>query len=1702
MFNIGNYRILENISKSRCTEVYRGQKEGDPNTVIIKYMRARFPSTYEISRFKQEYEIIRNLELEGVVKTFELIHFDSGVALILEDFDAVSLKEVIRKQSIDTPLFLRLAMKIAETLGALHKKDIVHNDIKPGNILVSRDFEQVKVTDFGISQIITRENEELYNPEVIEGTLKYMSPEQTGRMNSSIDYRTDLYSLGITFYEMLTGIPPFNFKDPLEIIHAHIAREVPPPYEINPDVPKPLSDIILGLLIKPAEERYQNAFGLLYDLKQAWEQWRQKRAISEFELATHDFSLKFNIPQQMVGRENESRILLKTFERVAGQGVPEILLVTGVPGVGKSFLVDELHKPIVASRGYYISGKFEQFRQNVPYSAIIQAFIKLIRQLLVESNDKLNSLKKQIQEALGDNAKVITDILPQLKAIIGEPREVPQLGPEESENRFHYVFKNFLRVFTGSGHPLLLVLDDLQWADMASLNLIQNVFADPANGPFLLIGIYRSNEVSDFPALNKILDEIKSSNLRSETIHITPLDSGSIRKLLATFLRLSIADVASLADIVYTKTNGNPFFINQFMKRLYDKKMLEIESSGKWKWDAQAILDMQITDNVVDLMVQKIKEISPDAQALMKTASCIGNRFDIETLCLVGEKTPDQLFAEMKEPLDTGLVFIKKDMCYFQHDRIQEAAYSLLDKKEKIELHYKIGHYFLKKFSLELPEKVFFVVNHFNQSQSLITDPEEKQTLIDLNIQAGEKAKSANAYDAAAKYYETALSLLPEGAWKTHYPTIYQCYSELGYCEYLKFNFEKAGSIFHTVLSHSRSNFDQAKLYNLMAVIAGNTGKHAEAIELGLNGLKKLEVKVNPDPRIPAIIIELYKTRLKMSGKRPQDLSNLPAFKDERTQMIMELLMICIVSASFCDRNKFVYFLLTGLQLTLKHGNCSFSPFIYCCYGFFNIAKFKKYQTGLEFGNLALQVNQNYYNPSIKTQIYCLYGLALIIWKEHLKRSLDYLNESLILAFQNGEIRFALYSEQTIILNMLAMGAPLTKIAEFNEKYFDFVQKAKEPGSISYSLTVRQLIKSLKNQTAGVTSLNDDTFDEEKHLSRLISENIPIVTQRHFLHKAMLCYLFGDLSGSLGNILNSQNYLEAAIGNIYETEHYFYYFLIIIALIRKTPTLSGSFSNKTLKKSRLIRKAKSIQNRFKKLKNCAPANFNHKYLLITAELNRLRGNVLEAQRYYVKAIAEARANSFVHIEAIACELTAMFFHEQGNAEISNYYMSRAIYSYSSWGATAKAEQLEQAHPELTSTGFDFGLVETGAKQQSPSSTGSTAPLSLDTISAVKATQIIASEINFHNLLVKIMEIALENSGAHKGLLIIKNEKDKNFYIEAAGEIDKGIEVLNSIPIQESEEIPHSIFNYVLQTNENIIINDVQNEEILINDPFLKTHDVKSILCSPIKYKAKKTGIIYLENRYSPHVFTADRLQTLQILSSQAAISIENAKLYQELSLTQEVIVFSLSALAETRDIETGNHILRTQHYVKALAEKVRNHPRFQKYLDDWTIDFLFKAAPLHDIGKVGVPDKILLKPGKLDHEEFEEIKKHTIYGLDTLEQAETNLGSNSFMGFAREIAYTHHEKWDGTGYPRGLKGDEIPISGRIMAIADVYDALISKRIYKPAYSHETAVDIIKEGRGSQFDPDLVDAFLSINDHFLDIANQYFDMHPEKQIQGA
>jgi predicted ATPase/signal transduction histidine kinase/FixJ family two-component response regulator len=1529
MLTLPNYQILTQTYESPNSLVCRAVRNEDNQPVILKVLKQDYPTPEELTRYRQEYQITKSLNLEGVIKTYGIEKYQNTLVMILEDFGGESLKASQEGQR-EISVFLSLASKIAFVIGQIHAANVIHKDINPANIVFNQATNQLKIIDFGLASRLPRENPTLKNPNQLEGTLAYISPEQTGRMNRGLDYRTDLYSLGVTFYELLTGSLPFEADSPLEIVHCHIAKTPVPVYEINPEVPSIISDIVMKLMSKNVEDRYQSAFGVKADLEKCVENLGsfQNLGSFSFELAQNDFSGKFQIPQKLYGRENEINTLLQAFERVTAEGEKsatgrgEMMLVAGYSGVGKTALVREVHKPMTEKQGHFAAGKFDQYQRNIPYSALSQAFNEFCNYLLTESADVLNQWREQILNAVGNNGQVLIDVIHQLELVIGPQPLVAQIGPTEAQNRFNIVFQNFFQAICQPEHPLVLFIDDLQWADLASLNLLKTLMTDRNSRYFLIIGAYRDNEVEATHPLMMTMEELQKAGTNVHSISLLNLSHGDVNTLIADALKSEHASMGPLTDLVYDKTQGNAFFTHEFLKSLYEQALLVFElKTQSWQWKASEITALDMTDNVVELMAGKIGQLPRHTQATLKLAACIGNQFELKTLSLIYQQTKTETFTHLWKAIEEGLLEPQDDnykqlqtlnkgdanpRFKFQHDRIQQAAYALIDDEHKKTLHLQIGRLLLEKTSSdELEERIFEIVRHFNQGSELLTEIQEKRKLSALFSRAGYRAKTSAAYQTALEFYKSALKLSSRD-WNADYVFLLQLYENTAESAFFAGAMAELNDFAQIVFQNAKQEADKVEIYRLLFQKLNLEAQYPKAIELGLDILNKLGYTLPKVKTLEEAISMMCEFNEEMT-EQAATFADLPQMEDLIALKAAEIIATLITSTFISSRIETCILLVVySLRLYAKLGNAPIAPFSCSLYAIFNFIFLNNLSLAKVYTEITLKLVEEPFYARNKAR--CLHAIAISIypWIKPMTASVKLLSEGVQAGKEFGDKEFVSYNAYGYVLHSLWAGIPLLTVQERAVSMLAFTQSQQMQTQSTWIASFDAVVHNLRNLSSTPYVLSSVHFDEQKHLSSLRKTHDHTGLHFIFTHKLWLAYLFGYTQECQTLIVEREQYEMAGIGAYILAGGHFYKALALLASERNEAS----------------DKVAQILDQMKFWASSAPMNFQHKVDLIEAEQARVEGRHWEAIERYEKAIKGANKNEFMLQEqALANERFAKFWLAQGHEQIAQIYLKESFYRYQLWGATAKVTDFEKKYPQWFGQQISQTVPTTATANPTGTviaSTQKTVSTLLDLDSVIKASQTLSGEIVLSKLLEKMMQIVIENAGAERGCLLLPQEE--NWFIEAEGHIESAeVAVLQSLAA--CYRVSENIIHYVARTQESVVLSDASKEGRFTQDAYIIKHRPKSVLGMPLMNQGKLTGILYLENRLSEGAFTPERLQVLKMLSSQLAISIENSLLYNNL---EEKVTERTYELAQRTD-ELEKEVVERQRAEEAA--KVANQAK-------------------------------------------------------------------------------------------------------------------------------------------------------------------------------
>ena len=1488
----------EVVYESEHSLVYRGRRSDDSSPVILKVLKHSYPPPERIAWFKREYELVRSLQLPGVIKAYDLDNDQNRWVILLEDIGGESLARLQIAGRMELAEFLTLAIQVTEILEQVHRHNVMHKDINPSNIILNPQTGEVQLIDFGISTRLSRENPTFRNPEVLEGTPAYLSPEQTGRMNRAMDYRTDFYSLGATFYELLTGQVPFPTADILELVHCHIARSPTPPEALDPRIPAPVSAIILKLLAKDAENRYQSAYGLKADLQECLHQWQATGQIAPFPLGRHDRSDRFQLPQKLYGREQEIALLLAAFERI-GQGGRELMLVTGYAGIGKTALVHEVYKPLTRQRGYFLAGKFDQLQRNIPYAALLAAFRALMRQLLTESEADIAAWRARLMAALGPNAQVIVEVIPEVALIVGPQPAVPTLGTAESQNRFNLVFQNFIGVFAASEHPLVLFLDDLQWADGASLNLLRLLMTASESQYLFIIGAYRDNEVGGAHPLALALDEIQRTQAPVSRIALAPLDLPNVVQLLVDTFACTAETAAPLAGLVLAKTGGNPFFLSEFLKSLYAETLLNFDAARGWQWDLERIQAHAITDNLVDLLAGKVQQLPPATRHVVQLAACIGNRFDLSTLALVAERPPHLTARDLWQALVEGLIVPLSDAYklielevpglaeaivveyMFAHDRVQQAVYSLIPTERRPALHAQVGHLLLRNTRPDQRERrIFDIVNQLNLGRAAPDLSAERDELAALNLAAGRQAIGSAAYEPAFRYLQTGIDLLGQEGWRRQYDLALALHVEAAEAAYLSGQLDQMDKLNTVVLRSAQHMLDKVRVYEvlLQALMAQN--RFLESVQTGLPVLRPLGVHLPERPGQLQTVQGLIKTKLALAGKSFEALRNLPEMTGQNQLAAMRILSR-IASAAYLGQPALLpSVVFTLVRLSITHGNAPVSAFGYVAYGLISCS-IGEIDSGYQFGKLAMDLVERFRARDLHTRIFTTFYAFIKPWKDHWRDSLRPLADEYQDGLETGDFEYAGYAAHIYCYCSLYTGAELVELEQTTAKYTESLGQLQIETSRGYNQLLHQTMLNLTGRSDDPCRLIGESYDERDMLPRHVAARDEFAIFILYHYKLMLLFLFEDFRQAVEYAAQAERHLNAAPSTIHVAQ---------LAFFGALARLARCSSVGMIARRRLLRKVAASQRQLKRWARHAPMNHLHKWYLVAAERARVLGQAATAREHYDRAIALAQQHGYLNDEALAHELAARFYLERGQRQLAQTYLRDAQYAYLRWGALAKVRALERRYQQLLGPA-EQRRAEFSAGRTAPLTiTNSTTATRLDATSVLKASQALSGEIDLNKLLARLMRVVIENAGAQTGYLLL--DQHGEWLIEAQGTIDQEyVMVRQSIPLHTSVPvaplIPATIIHYVARTRESVVLADAAREGPFTNDPVVAARQPRSVLCAPLINQGKLTGILYLENNLTTGAFTAERLQVLNLLSSQVAISIENARLYADLQASEE-----------------------------------------------------------------------------------------------------------------------------------------------------------------------------------------------------------------------
>ncbi|WP_094781160.1 AAA family ATPase [Paraburkholderia ribeironis] len=1434
------------------------------DSVLIARTADEHPPSAVLDRLAHEFALKDHLDSAWAVRPMELVREDGRSSLVLEDPGGEPLERLVGAP-VEVERVLNVAVGIAVALGRLHQRGLVHKDLKPAHILVNCADGHVRLTGFGIASRVPRERQLPEPPETIAGTLPYMAPEQTGRMNRSIDSRSDLYAFGVTLYQMLTGTLPFTAGDPMEWVHCHIARKPVPPGARVDTVPPAVSEVVMKLLAKTPEERYQTAAGIERDLKRCLTEWQRQRDIDAFPLGQNDTPDRLLVPEKLYGREREVEALVAAFDRVVTSGTPELVLVSGYSGIGKSAVVNELHKVLVPPRGLFASGKFDQYKRDIPYSTLVQAFQSLVRQLLGKRDAELALWRDALIRTLGANARLVTDLIPELKLIIGDPPPLSELEPYQAQRRFQHVFRHFIGVFARREHPLALFLDDLQWLDAATLALLEDLLTRSDLQYLMLIGAYRDNEVDTGHPLMRKIQIIRATGARLSEIALAPLAREHVEQLTAEALRCERERAAPLAQLVHEKTAGNPFFVIQFVYALADAGLLTFDHGTTcWCWDLSQIRNKGHTDNVVDLMVAKLVRLPTATQRALQQLACLGNTASVAMLPQVLGIPSQEVRSLLQPAVDQELVERREDAYRFVHDRVQEAAYSMIPEHSRADAHLRIG----RLLAAHMPSDkrkgaIFEIVSQFNRGAKLVTAQREREQLARLNLIAGQRAKASTAYASALTYLTAGVERLQDDCWERRHELRFALELNRAECEFLTGRLSVAEERLARLSTRATTIVERAHVTCLQMDVYLTLDRSDRAVDVCLDHLRHVGIDWLAHPDEGDVQQEYENIRSGLAGRTIEALIDLPLMKDPASLATADVLSKLLRPAWFTDANLASLTICKAVSLSLECGNCDASCFAYVMLPRIAGSRFDDYQAGFQFGRLGYELVERRGLKRFEAVTYLCFALYVVRWTKHVHLSSKMLRHAFEAANRTGDVPSGAYTRCHIVSDLLFSGEPLIEVEREAEEGLAFSRKARFGLVVDNITTQLALIRTLRGSTLKFGCFDYGEFDElraEQHLS----SNPALATAAcwYWIRKLQARYLSGNYVAAMDAASMAQQLLWSSSSHLEESEYHFYVALARAADCDRAPAQEREQHHDAI----------AAHHRQLEIwaQNC-PENFANRAALVGAEMARLKGRDVEAMSLYEDAIRSARANAFVHNEALANELASRFYAARGFDKIARVYLQDARRGYRRWGAEGKVRELDDLYPYLRE------------KERAPRP-GSTigAPVEqLDLATVIKVSQAISGEIVLDKLIDMVMRTAIEQAGAERGLLILPGASGQRIAAEARTDGDALCVQLCDAPVSTTT-MPESVLYRVLRTRESVILDDAAVDPAFAIDAYIREHRTRSILCLPLTDQAKLIGALYLENNLITHAFAPDRIAVLRLLASQAATSLENTRLYRDL----------------------------------------------------------------------------------------------------------------------------------------------------------------------------------------------------------------------------
>jgi len=1500
---ITGYRIGELQYISSRSVYYLGRDLFGNRNVVFRFLKNRQADADETIRFQKEYELLRGLaDIEGIIHPVSMEETPYGLAMILEYFEGRLLSEAIWSMhsgdaagGVSTALpdadpvmqFLSFGIAMAGVMEKIHNRGIVHQQINPDDIVWHPQTGRAVIIDFFSAESVEKIHKKFVIKDILTTSLAYIAPEQTGRVDRYVDRRTDFYSLGVMFYLMLAGTLPFDADDTKQLIHSHIAKTPEHPHHVNPKVPPALSPVILKLMAKAPEDRYQTAGAVRVDLTRCLNQLRESGKIEDFDVGRADIPARLKMPHHLYGREREVAEILSAFERVRAGG-REIIFLTGEPGIGKSRLVGEIHQTVRSNQAFFVACEFDPLKRDVPYAPLIDAFSDLVRHLLTMDEETVCRWREAFLQELGDNCRLVADVIPGLYHITGDLLPLPHISAADAEQRFQNVFRRFAMLFAAAGHPFVIFLNNLQWIDDASLDLLEGILESGELDHCLAICTWRQSSAPGSKPRTIFLDILERIGIKPRLIHLAPLDTVAINRLVADCLSTRPEEILELSTLVMKKAGGIPFFAFQFLKACCDQGYIAYD--GRWRFNMPAIADADITDDVAVFMAEKVGRLSAGVTEILQVASCIGVWFDAALLARITKISEVKLKDALAVAVSEGLLVPQERGFRFAHARVRAAAYAGLDPGTRKDIHYRAGRALrVADDEKQIEQNIFEIVYQLNQAVDRIIDPDERMDLANLNLRAARKARAASAYDSARHYLQQVKNLMPASPWTDAYDLALAVHAESCEVAYLAGDSAAADKHYEAVLKYARKPLDRVRVYEIKILMHTTDNRPLQAIASGREILSALGTRLPEKVTLIDAAWALLRVKWLLRNRSMDDLLGLPVMTDAKKIAISRILTRLAEPFYVAEPTSLVIVISRLLSMTIRYGNSPYAAFAYTAYGAVLCGFFRQYRRGHEFADLGVRVMEQFNAVYLRARINLLIGGGIHHWTKPLKESLIYLLKAYNSGVDIGDHSFAAYGITVYFYTLFFLGEPLEQLADKLEKFKAPLEKLRQESTFQEYLLWYQMVENIRNAVGDPMRIRGSICDADEIAARWEEAKDLNRIGIHAISRLVVSVIFGDIDGALKWGEDARKCLEAVAGQIFVSQYYFYHSLALLA------AASGVVGRN---RRRYVKRITSHQKHLRNFARHAPDNFQHQYLLIEAGLAAVGGELEKAMIHFDGAITRAGRNGFLQDEAIANETAGRIWLEAGNAEIAGIFLARARRSYQRWGAAAKVEQMETRHPHLVEGSGEGAPSDAFTKETAPIRTDAemTDIDSIDAMSMIQAAQAISGEIELDRLVDQLVRLSIEIAGAQKGLLLLK--KEGRYIVEAAG-----IAKEDGIAVSRSREpvslhAPQSVIQFVVRTGETLLLEDASEQDLFSDDPYMVRHAPKSVICLPVMHQHRLTAVMYLENNLSGRMFTARHREILKVIAAQAAISINHAMLYEALRSAENRLSNILSSANE------------------------------------------------------------------------------------------------------------------------------------------------------------------------------------------------------------